>query len=317
MSLSEIYHPDTEDSEEAMVRRRVVILTKSVEDESSNLLERANAYMENRDNTGKVFVLNGSPMEENDLVHRARAGEADAMFILSNSFSQNPSEDDTANIFRALAVQEYVPFLPLYISLHDATCKSLLPPRLVERSCIFTRQTQMEVLAISSLVPAFSTLLYSLCRTSRSVQDPRNAINPILTQFLGGVDYEFYVLQVSPNLHGSTLRDLVSDFFLSFNITLVGFCCSTCERVTFDLDAKVTQNSKLLIIAPDRTVAAGALSSGLVEFAYGETHPSGKCEHMVPRHNSPEPMTLGLSEAQEQLTMLPPNLELSNHILLI
>eukprot|EP00475_Leptophrys_vorax_P022217 TRINITY_DN3023_c1_g1_i5.p1 TRINITY_DN3023_c1_g1~~TRINITY_DN3023_c1_g1_i5.p1 ORF type:complete len:638 (+),score=150.23 TRINITY_DN3023_c1_g1_i5:204-2117(+) len=204
-------------------------------------------------------------MSENDFTHRARANEADAVFMLSNRLSDHPEQDDTANVFRALAAQKFAPDVKLFISLHNSACRSLLPESLVESSCIFTQQSQMDVLAISSLVPAFSTLLYALSRTHHCPDDQTNASHPVVQSFLSGADNEFYVLRSGSSTENMNLGDLSVNLFKSFGIILVAFICHECKQVVFDLNSFIPQSSKLLIIAPDRTVASIAVNSGFFE----------------------------------------------------
>ena len=54
-----------------------------------------------------MTYLDGNLMDSKDL-ERASARTANAIFVLANKFSANPSEEDASTILRALAIKRYI-----------------------------------------------------------------------------------------------------------------------------------------------------------------------------------------------------------------
>eukprot|EP00475_Leptophrys_vorax_P038920 TRINITY_DN6951_c0_g1_i3.p1 TRINITY_DN6951_c0_g1~~TRINITY_DN6951_c0_g1_i3.p1 ORF type:complete len:791 (+),score=189.23 TRINITY_DN6951_c0_g1_i3:272-2374(+) len=315
----ELYHPDTETSEDASVNRRVVILSKSIPGE---LHERADEFLSNPDHGGKIYVLDGSPMNDKDLLHRARAAEADAIFILSRRLCGDPAKQDTANVFRALAVQRAVPDLQIFMSLHDSSSRNLLSDDFVNNSCIFASQTQMQTLAISALVPGFSTLLYSLCRTFQSTVAMTSHARPAMRRFVEGVDHEIYILRSDVSLKNVTLGDLARNLYEAFDIIVIAFICRECKQIIFDCKSRMPENSKVVMIAPDRNAAQAAIQSARIDQSEEdetEQHASGDdfgCEHLIhdPRTRKFKP---AMVDKEVELSDIPPLLNPEGHAVVI
>lgn len=287
--LEEFYHPNS--IVDALdMRRRVVILSKSINAAGSVFITEYERFLENNPALiGRLQILVGSPMNASDLIHRARAREADCMFIISNSLAEDSHLDDTANIFRAMAVQRMAPELRVFLSLQNSTAMNILPAaRLSENRSICTGVSKMQIMAISSFVPGFSTFLHSLVKTYCSQHDhnqPSSTSWSGQNDFQRGLDREFYVVKSRHEDAGKKLGELALDLFLNHDIIVVGFAYFVSYanegsrrssrgirqsiaseiseerpqrsiRCVFDPNAPIALSSLLLVIADDRIQAS-------------------------------------------------------------
>jgi hypothetical protein len=222
----------------------------------------------NPDHSGRITVLDGSPMVESDLIQRAHADSASAFFILSNAFAPNPEEDDIANIFRAISIQNAVNNPSIFMSLHSTSSRNLLPPELADSSCIYLTKSNMEILAVSCFVPGFSSMLYTLSKTFKSEEDwsesffvdkaEESKFSP-QEEFLFGSNQEIYVIKIHHTFVGQSFGKAAAEVYRRFNIILFGFINHM--SIYFDPFKKILPESRLLVIASDREVASQFLES--------------------------------------------------------
>lgn len=171
----------------------------------------------------RVTVLNGSPLNPLDL-RRAAAHQASAFFVMADNLSENPTEDDTSNILRALSVSDEFPNLSgkIFVTVRKTEFYEILPAMgFPIENCIFSDLVMTSSLALNTSVPGFSTLLYGLCLPYS--KDPTKEYPRWLDEYLSGLSQEIYIISLATEhtQDDRVFKELVVDMYTESNKYMV------------------------------------------------------------------------------------------------
>jgi hypothetical protein len=144
-------------SEISLLSKNIVMLsTVEINDQITSILTMT-------ESNGRFFYFQGSPMEEADL-ERVQIKSASMAFVIANLTTQDPDEEDRANILRAVNLYRTVPGLRLRVMIIRPGNKMMAYSMgLPIRSCCSVNELKGNLLAQSCRLPGYSTLLLNLC----------------------------------------------------------------------------------------------------------------------------------------------------------
>lgn len=189
--LEVMFHKDLSSNSE-IVLSRVVILSPCVGNETFKAAMDS-FIVRNLHMGSKVVMLDGSPLDPVDL-NRASAHNAAGCFIISNTSAVDVTDDDTANILRALAISEEHRHLRnnIFLTVRGAEFLEVLPALgFSQENCVFSDVLLNACMAYNCTVPGFSTLLYTLCVPYANDESP---VDSWEKEYLNGVGREMYTV---------------------------------------------------------------------------------------------------------------------------
>lgn len=231
--IMELFHEDNSlDGEEQV--DRVVILTERMSNEKFQLDLAAFQELTPKFRN-KIKALNGSPLNRDDIVRRAKGDNAMACFILSDLSSHELESDDVSNLVRAMAIQRNCVNLEneTFLMIRNPKFTSIIPAMHFPLShCMFSEMVRIKSLALSCVVPGFIPFIYILC-VSRSEMDTEGIVSSIPRNIVGeyckGLSKELYTFELDWNLayfkdkkRNMLFGDLALQVFEEFGIILLG-----------------------------------------------------------------------------------------------
>mmetsp|Transcript_33776 Transcript_33776/g.54185 ORF Transcript_33776/g.54185 Transcript_33776/m.54185 type:complete len:682 (+) Transcript_33776:1252-3297(+) len=162
-------------------------------------------------------------MNERDL-KRAAVSTADAVFFLTNKFTQTPAQEDASCILQALSIQRYAQAARVQSSrkdrltvcmqltskeshqLFESSSKQVSGHDLFSSQIVCIDEIKMNILSKSCLVPGLITMINNLIASSDE-NDTMNKAKPWVEEYVDGVGFEIYRVQVSTFYTGLEFRE--------------------------------------------------------------------------------------------------------------
>ncbi len=203
--LDEFLHPD-----HGVDRSHAVIISSG--DPSPEIRRQLeNPYISHR-----ITYLDGNIIDEEDL-DRACLSTAKAIFIFTNKYSSQPSEEDATSILRSMAIKKY--FLkkeksPVFtcVQLIKAESKKLYSSSVSHNTVLsVTNQTlcidelKLNLMAKNCIFPGITTMIQNLTRSIAVEASENNP--PWKREYLSGCGYEIYRVPLSSALEGLTFGE--------------------------------------------------------------------------------------------------------------
>jgi len=199
--ISELFHPDhAEDAEDL----HCVFLFQpgtSVMAEVQNFVRQK----ENIDKSPKIHLMQGSMLDGNDMM-RVSALKANCFFILPNTQAANPTQEDTENIIRMMALKRFVPDVRTILMLLQSDSQAILNQTASggdsalskNVTCVAMDQFKMEIIGKSCEVTGFETFICNLCKSIEDENEGEDSDKPLWQQdYERGVGNELYEIELS------------------------------------------------------------------------------------------------------------------------
>ncbi|KPI83424.1 putative calcium/potassium channel (CAKC) [Leptomonas seymouri] len=204
---------------------------------------------------GRVTLMVGDPANSKDLA-RARAREADAIFLFGNTRSSAYYQDYTA-IAQSMAVSLYDRDLPQHILLRrNRTVKQIAP---FAASVLECERMLHHLLGLSMAHPGVVPLVVNLLRTYESLPMDTTLSRHWVEQYEHSLRNDLYGLEIPDALRGREFR-LLARAFSEKDVTLIGIL-NVRNVVQLNPRELIPNAKKLLLIAKTIKVAQEATNS--------------------------------------------------------
>jgi len=174
----------------------------------------------------KARYIIGSPISEADLM-RVSAHKADAALILSDAQSMDVSKEDVRSVLMTIAIENLNPRIRTYSQVLLKSNKSLVKKDADFVLCF--EEMRASMLAVNALVPGAACLLTNLFTTVES-SGSQISKKPWLKEYLDGIEYELYLIQISTVEVWETLRQDFAPFviwlFIRYSVIMIGVASS-------------------------------------------------------------------------------------------
>ena len=175
----------------------------------------------------RVQFLLGSALNASKL-KQARINGSVAVFILADKLTNDPKDEDHANMLRAVSIKNTTTQVPVIIQLvHSFSKRKVIEIDgwLVGRDiAICLNQLKLGVLAQNCLCPGFSTLLSNIFYASDAGDDDQlqiTATEKWKKHYLSGTSNELYSGPFSEAFNGKTFHEAAAICFNKLNLVLV------------------------------------------------------------------------------------------------
>lgn len=244
---------------------KVVVLCPYEPSEELNILLNDPSY------ASRVQYVKGSATSFHHL-NKARADKAEAAFLLSSKLTQGDQErEDAQQLTRALAMRKYNRHLKLYVQTH-------LPENVphfdfIARSVICVEEYNMGLLAQSSLIPGFASLLL-LLTTSLTESSCKEMLAETLGQkdlqwmrdYLNGAGNEVYPTKFSPLFVGKPFLQVAETIYAHSGSQLFAIGKRNPKASNASVTYSVSLNPKNHVIGADDVGYIISESSNISDF---------------------------------------------------
>ncbi|RMX55773.1 hypothetical protein pdam_00020909 [Pocillopora damicornis] len=172
-----------------------------------------------------VSYFKGTVLSAEDC-KRVKMKVADSCIVLCNRECVNPSEEDSENIMRVVAVKNYYPGIRVIIQLLQYQNKSYLlnipswnPKRGDDVVCI--SELKLGFIAQSCLSPGFSTLLANVFSMRSHETSDTTESDSWKTYYIEGANLELYTETLSSSFKGMTFQQVAEICFGKLGLLLI------------------------------------------------------------------------------------------------
>nr|XP_058942213.1 calcium-activated potassium channel slowpoke-like isoform X3 [Pocillopora verrucosa] len=172
-----------------------------------------------------VSYFKGTVLSAEDC-KRVKMKVADSCIVLCNRECVNPSEEDSENIMRVVAVKNYYPGIRVIIQLLQYQNKSYLlnipswnPKRGDDVVCI--SELKLGFIAQSCLSPGFSTLLANVFSMRSHETSDTTESDSWKTHYIEGANLELYTETLSSSFKGMTFQQVAEICFGKLGLLLI------------------------------------------------------------------------------------------------
>ncbi|CAH3143833.1 unnamed protein product [Pocillopora meandrina] len=172
-----------------------------------------------------VSYFKGTVLSAEDC-KRVKMKVADSCIVLCNRECVNPSEEDSENIMRVVAVKNYYPGIRVIIQLLQYQNKSYLlnipswnPKRGDDVVCI--SELKLGFIAQSCLSPGFSTLLANVFSMRSHETSDTTELDSWKTHYIEGANLELYTETLSSSFKGMTFQQVAEICFGKLGLLLI------------------------------------------------------------------------------------------------
>lgn len=215
--LEEILHSEHEDAGWP----DVIILSEAPIDPALRKFVQASPMLPHNARN-KVVLLVGSALAAEDL-QRVQIDCCQLACVLPDMETCHPDAEDEANINRALAMQRHGgPHVPLRVVLCRPESKNwAVNAGIRAEGCCSANDLKANILAQSTRVHGFMTLLANLLRSSSDPTAEMLRSSEDMREYLHGVGHEIYGLCLKDEFDGQTFSELAAKAFMQYGVLLM------------------------------------------------------------------------------------------------
>lgn len=210
--LAEFYHPDRVGEGGGLDNSRQAIIMGP--DEPTDGVQ---SLLLNPVYDTHIRYVRGSVMSNDDL-WRVAADKAEACFVLCNSGASDPAAEDKATALRTLVVKNFNPALRIFVHILGGRALQHVQQSEVDEA-VAVEEWKTRLLAQSTLVPGFSTLVNNIMR-SATVPD-LDQLEPWMREYSCGAGLEIYPVPVPQVFKGLTFTEVVRIVYSRFDGTAI------------------------------------------------------------------------------------------------
>eukprot|EP00929_Paragymnodinium_shiwhaense_P030875 TRINITY_DN17412_c0_g3_i2.p1 TRINITY_DN17412_c0_g3~~TRINITY_DN17412_c0_g3_i2.p1 ORF type:complete len:1226 (-),score=292.06 TRINITY_DN17412_c0_g3_i2:270-3947(-) len=211
----------------------------------------------------RVHYLVGSSTSKRDL-DRAKVGSSCLTFVVGDTTSVNPDEDDAQIVFTALTLSNLYPGLRLRVMLDRPESKNLAVQSGIEVTrCFSTRELKANILAMSVRCHGAIPMLYGLCKSGDAddIENFLGALRHKQSRSRVSETFKNHAATSSECLDGNMNVDNVGNWMMSFFEGL--------KRSAFGFELSGDYHGKSFEeLAMDVYTTAGAVLLGIFEDGY-------------------------------------------------
>lgn len=166
-----------------------------------------------------MFYLSADPLNQIDMIKRAKTHKAEACILLTNKNSPNSSEEDYRNILIALAVKKFV-----YderkegIEKDIALCMQLIKPESkdlyykslnlspLQDQLIIVEEIKMNLLAKSCFSPGLISMISNLISSSGDLECDKINKSDWFAEYAAGMGMEIYCSKLEPMVYPDQIK---------------------------------------------------------------------------------------------------------------